>query len=154
MKSHVTHVIVQDGVLDQGGSLTAQPQPYVLFQAIAEDIRSPRQALCRVLYIELGSSLVVWAATASMGIRSITVTCNATVHSVPEETQQGVLLSRAASQKIHDELLLPVLHALCQEEGLSPPSSLRTLPLEIKVLILQGLPVSILSLIITALVVM
>ena len=83
----------------------------------------------------------MWAATASMGMRSISLTPCATYASVPESTQQGVLLAQKAFHRIHDELLLPVMQALCQENGLSPPTSIRTLPLDIRMLILHCLPV-------------
>ena len=55
--------------------------------------------------------------------------------------QQAALLSSAAARRVHDELLLPVIQGLCCDEGLSPPTSLRTLPLEIKMLVLRNLPV-------------
>ena len=92
-------------------------------------------------YIQLGKSLVVWATTASMGTRNICLTPDAVSTAVAGSTEQGILLAQTASHRIHDELLLPVMQALCQEEGLSPPSSLRTLPMEIRMLILQSLPV-------------
>lgn len=97
--------------------------------------------MCKMRYIMLGSSLVVWAAAASMGVRSVTLTPDAAVTPGPQCTRPSVLLSRAASLRIHDELLLPVRQALCQEQGLSPPASLRTLPLEIIMPVLQSLQV-------------
>ena len=85
---------------------------------------------------------MVWAATASMGMRSICLTPHANITSGLQSTQRALLLAQTASCRIHDELLLPVMQALCQENGLSPPTSFRTLPLEIRMLILHSLPVS------------
>lgn len=83
----------------------------------------------------------MWAAAASMGVCSVTLTPDAAVTPGTQCTRPSVLLSRAVSLKIHDELLLPILRALCQEQGLSPPASLRSLPLEIKLQVLQSLQV-------------
>ncbi len=123
------------------GDLTAGLQAYVLPGTAADGAHTLRQARCTVRYIQLGKSLVVWASTASMGTRSICLPPNATSAAVAGSTEQGVLLAQTASHRVHDELLLPVMQALCQEEGLSPPSSLRTLPMEIRMLILHSLPV-------------
>ncbi len=125
----------------QPGDLTAGLQAYVLPRTAADGAHTFRQACCTVRYIHLGKSLVVWAATESMGTRSVCLSPDAISTAVAGSTEQGVVLAQTASHRIHDELLLPVLQALCQEEGLSPPSSLRTLPMEIRMLILHSLPV-------------
>ncbi|CAL5221243.1 g3397 [Coccomyxa viridis] len=124
----------------QPGDLTAGLQAYVLPRTAADGAHTFRQACCTVRYIHLGKSLVVWAATESMGTRSVCLSPDAISTAVAGSTEQGVVLAQTASHRIHDELLLPVLQALCQEEGLSPPSSLRTLPMEIRMLILHSLP--------------
>ena len=134
-------VLQDDAAADQPGYLTAGLQTYALPDRAPDGMHSSCQAHCRVRYIRLGGSLVVWAATASMGMRSTCLTPDAAVSSLPCSPQQGVQLAQTASHRIHDELLLPVMQALCQEEGLSPPSSLRTLPMEIRMLILHSLPV-------------
>lgn len=122
-------------------SLSAHHQTYILSQSLAENFQPGRRALCKVRYIVMGKHVVVWATTASMGVRSITLAPDVAAGSVPQGSQQAAVLSMAASRIVHDELLLPVVQALCLEEDLSPPASLRTLPLEIKMLILQSLQV-------------
>ena len=102
---------------------------------------SGNEAACRVRYIAMGSHVVVWAATPSMGVRSMTLAADAAGSSATQAGQQAALLGSAAARRVHDELLLPVIQGLCCDEGLSPPTSLRTLPMEIKLLVLRNLPV-------------
>ncbi len=130
--------MLQEG---QAANLLGHQQAYALADALADSRTGPGRALCKVRYIILGGSLVVWAATASMGIRSVTITPDAAGTLGAQCTPPSLLLSRAASLKFHDELLAPVLQALCQEQGLRPPASLRALPLEIKMQVLQSLQV-------------
>jgi hypothetical protein len=130
--------VLQEG---QAADLLGHQQAYALANAPADSCGAPGRAVCKVRYIMLGGSLVVWAAAASMGVRSVTLTPDAAVTPGPQCTRPSMLLSKAASLKIHNELLLPMLRVLCQEQGLSPPASLRSLPLEIKLQVLQSLQV-------------
>ena len=102
---------------------------------------SVSEVSCRVRYIAMGSHVVVWAATPSMGVRSMTLAADTASSLAGQAGQQDALLSSAAARRVHDELLLPVIQGLCCDEGLSPPTSLRTLPLEIKMLVLWNLSV-------------
>ena len=125
----------------QASSLLAHQQVYTLSAHLRSSPAPGSEAACRVRYIAMGSHVVVWAATPSMGVRSMTLAADAVGGSAAQAGQQAALLSSAAARRVHDELLLPVIQGLCSDEGLSPPTSLRTLPLEIKLLVLRNLPV-------------
>ena len=127
--------------VSQASSLLAHQQIYTLSAHLRSSPASGNEAACRVRYIAMGSHVIVWAATPSMGVRSMTLAADAAGSFAAQAGQQAALLSTAAARRVHDELLLPVIQGLCSDEGLSPPTSLRTLPLEIKLLVLRNLPV-------------
>ena len=127
--------------VSQASSLLAHQQVYTLSAHLRSSPSSGNEAACWVRYIAMGSHVVVWAATPSMGVRSMTLAADAAGSSATQAGQQAALLGSAAARRVHDELLLPVIQGLCSDEGLSPPTSLRTLTLEIKLLVLRNLPV-------------
>ena len=137
-------LLLQGSVADdasQASSLLAHKQIYTLSAHLRSSSSSGSEAACRVRYIAMGSHVVVWATTPSMGVRSMTLAADTAGSLATQAGQQAALLSTAAARRVHDELLLPVIQGLCSDEGLSPPTSLRTLPLEIKLLVLRNLPV-------------
>ncbi|CAK0781644.1 hypothetical protein CVIRNUC_005434 [Coccomyxa viridis] len=135
---HVKGSVADDA--SQASSLLAHKQIYTLSAHLRSSSSSGSEAACRVRYIAMGSHVVVWATTPSMGVRSMTLAADTAGSLATQAGQQAALLSTAAARRVHDELLLPVIQGLCSDEGLSPPTSLRTLPLEIKLLVLRNLP--------------